>query len=395
MTTQNSRPTTHDPRRGFILAPVYLLITFLMIAGASFFSRVVSEKWHAERYADGVRAFYLAEAGIDRALQSFIGNAGYAGIGYAALAPIGGFEIQVAQPGGPNFRRVEAVGHVPDSNNAGAGYQQRRLEATVQLSDTLFPYGLFAQDRVTIQGDAMTDSYNSTVGPYNPDSPNSKGDIGTNATGAGSVQLQGEARVNGNAFVGAGGSPSTVISQTGDAAVTGTKTSLDEPITLTAPTVPPGVPNSGDLNLGGSTVLVLPGGTYWYNKIALDGSAQLQFQGPATVYLSGDLTVKGNAAVSGLFQDPAQLSFAMVSAGSGDVNELELTGHSRIFATIDAPLSTFQFGGNAELFGALIAREGTFKGNSRLHYDEALGQGYAGGVPTKSWVVSWREIHNP
>lgn len=381
--------------RGFILAPVYLLVTFLLISGSSFFYRVVAEKWHSDRYVEGTRAFYLAEAGIDQALQSFIGNGNYAGAQYTALAPTGGFEILVTQPGAANQRRIEAVGHVPSNNPNGVGYQQRRLEVYVQLSDTLFPYGLFADNQVRVKGNARTDSYNSNLGPYNPLSPNANGDIGTNATSAGSIELEGDAQVNGNAFVGVGGDPNSVISETGDATVTGTKTSLDQAVALTPPEVPSGVSNRGDLILGGSTVLVLPGGTYWYNKIKLEGSAQLQFTGPATVYLSGDLEVKGNSTVSGVLQQPTQLSFAMVGSGSGGVNELELTGNGRIYATINAPSSEFEFGGNSQLFGALIAREGRFKGNSQLHYDEALGQTYSGGVPTRTWVIAWKEMANP
>ncbi len=54
-------------RRGFILIASYLVIAVLIILGAAFFSRSITETRVADRNTASLQAFYLAEAGIDQA----------------------------------------------------------------------------------------------------------------------------------------------------------------------------------------------------------------------------------------------------------------------------------------------------------------------------------------
>ena len=382
--------------RGFILISVYLLVTFLLISGAAFFYRVLAEARHNDRFVDGVRSFYLAESGLDQALQSLIGNANYAGIAYTALAPIGGFEIVVTQPGQPNLRRILVTGHVPDNNPASAGYQQRQLEAYAQLTDSPFQNALFTDGDIEMNGNAKTDSYNASTAPYDPAQPGSKGHVGTNSTGSGDVELKGNATVNGDAFVGVGGNPNQVIQLQGNSTISGSKVPLDTAVTLTPQTVPGGVQNSGDLILSGNQQMVLPSGTYWFTKIEIKGNAQLTVQGTASIYVTGDVKLDGNVTLSAvslanpLLQQPNQLTLAVV--GNKDV---KIEGNGRLFGKVNAPQSEIEVKGNGQLFGSAIAKEAELKGNAKIHFDESTAQTYSGGAPTKTWVASWREVFNP
>ena len=57
--------------------------------------------------------------------------------------------------------------------------------------DTKFDHAVFARSNVTFNGNNYVDSYNSSVGPWSVASRLLHGEIGTNATGNGSVLLNG------------------------------------------------------------------------------------------------------------------------------------------------------------------------------------------------------------
>ncbi|HLL20872.1 MAG TPA: hypothetical protein VK427_02015, partial [Kofleriaceae bacterium] len=109
-----------------------------------------------------------------------------------------------------------------------------------------FDYALFARNTVHIQGNAGTDSYDSAVAPYATANACDGADIGSNSTAAGAVHVQSNSTdVCGDAFVGAGGSPGSVI--TGNGNILGTRAAQGTNLVLgnvTIPALPPAaVPN--------------------------------------------------------------------------------------------------------------------------------------------------------
>lgn len=61
-------------KKGIILISCYLVIAVLIIFGAFAISKTVSEGWLSQRYNDTMKAFYLAEAGIETARKYIIDN---------------------------------------------------------------------------------------------------------------------------------------------------------------------------------------------------------------------------------------------------------------------------------------------------------------------------------
>ena len=85
-----------------------------------------------------------------------------------------------------------------------------------------FDYAIFAKDKIHIQGNAGTDSWNSTMGSYASTNACSDADIGTNSTSAGAgVIKSGSTTVCGDVFSGAGSDPGSVF--TGNGNITGSQ----------------------------------------------------------------------------------------------------------------------------------------------------------------------------
>lgn len=94
------RPT----ERGFILVTLYMLLGLLLALGAVLISQAVAEVRAAQRAQAGVQAWYLAEAGVDRAIAqlklNFLWNAGFTN---QTGGPTGSFSVQVEDL--PNARK--------------------------------------------------------------------------------------------------------------------------------------------------------------------------------------------------------------------------------------------------------------------------------------------------
>ncbi len=97
---------------------IILIITVVMaLIGEAIISRTVSENMAAQKNFESNRAFWLAEAGIQQALQDLRGNYALTSIAYTKLGPtgseIGGFSVSVSGSG--MNRTVVASGCVPAS----------------------------------------------------------------------------------------------------------------------------------------------------------------------------------------------------------------------------------------------------------------------------------------
>jgi hypothetical protein len=152
------------------------------------------------------------------------------------------------------------------------------------------------------------------------------------------------------------------------------KTARAFPTTLPASTQPTAPPN----------VYVLAG---WSQS----SQTATVVQGPATVYINGDLTLKGQSTlkidsatgkvifyVNGNFDAkggtitntglPTSLDINMTKAGT----TLSLGGGGNLYAHILAPLSDVNISGNPGFYGSVISKTLTVTGNSAIHYDESV-----------------------
>jgi hypothetical protein len=139
---------------------------------------------------------------------------------------------------------------------------------------------------------------------------------------------------------------------------------------------PGGVPT--DLHV--KSDMTLQSGTYYFTRIAVDNNADINFNGPATVYIDGDVQFSQDNGVYAYQRIPANLRIFMRGTGTsfGGSNANNIT----VVADITAPQTNFQVNNNALLIGAATFRTITVKNNAEFYYDESLNKslGISGGA---------------
>jgi hypothetical protein len=247
---------------------------------------------------------------------------------------------------------------------------------------------------ITMSGQAFTDSYNSTIGPYGSplQTVTNQGNIQTN----GPITLSGQAYVNGNA------NPGPNYPFSGTPPVSGSYATLSAPITVSPVVIPPGpynnnniviVNNKGEetpynggssLSYNGSDPLKIPGGTYYFDSINITGNAQVIVTGPSIIYVGGNVLISGKGVINGTANNsPANLG---IYATGNDIN---LSGQSAYYGTVYAPNATVTLTGQTDLYGAIVCGSSVDAGQASIHYDLALAN--ATTAPANYRATSWME----
>ena len=242
------------------------------------------------------------------------------------------------------------------------GTTQRQVGALLFRQQTSpFSSALFGRDGVTLNGNADTDSYDSSIGPYGGPNQFAGGHIASN----GNISLVGNATVNGDATPGPKGS----VNLTGNAVVTGLTTPANSTRTLSPATLPAGAVDIGAISLGGNHTSTLTAGTYQVSSMSIGGNAKLIIDataGPVNLYVTGAIDVGGNGISNG--SGKAQnLNIAQI--GGSDVS---LSGNAAFVGVVYAPDSPLSLHGNADLYGSFIGKSISVTGNGGIHYDQFL-----------------------
>ncbi len=239
-----------------------------------------------------------------------------------------------------------------------------------------------------MSGNAVFDSYNSNYGAYGGSNKNANGTVAVNSTGIGKLGLSGNAKINGNVLVGYGGE-STVVSTSGNAKITGTRSNLTQdwtnPATVTVPTGATPV----SLNVSGNNTLTLSAGTYSASSISISGNAKIVTSGEVTIYVSGAINISGNGILV-TNNHPANL--ILYSTGSSNVS---ISGNGSFYGGIYAPNSAVTTSGNGDFFGAMISKTYTQTGNGSIHYDVAMNTIQGPADPNQTQIVrvkAWQEM---
>ena len=250
--------------------------------------------------------------------------------------------------------------------------------AAAQWNGLPFNAPVFAQNGITM-GNGITDSYNSDLGPYNPATAGSNGDLATNA----SISLSGTV-VHGDA---------TAVGTITGGTVTGTRTQNAPPFPsmpiLACPTggysilptpFPSGVSynaGSGDLVVGGGHTYTLnvPPSQYYFHSISLTGGSTLSFNNPSgkkvDIFLADGLNIGGGGVgnTSGL---PTRLGF-WACGSPASPTKWDLSGGSSGYFSLYAPNHLVRVGGSGgQIFGAVVAATFSASSNASFHFDEAL-----------------------
>lgn len=372
--------------KGFVMISSYMMLAMIMTLSFAMAARSNVFIQNSERNQSRILAFDMAEAGVDYAMNQLASNPEYTGAEYTDLSTdtaSGGYEVTITTPqDNANIRMIQTTGYSPGNDSNERGYSARSITAYVQMNEqNYFDSAIFASESITLSGNAMIDSYNSSEGDYSEDSASSNGNIGTNSTSSGGISLSGNSVVNGNAAFGPGGDENSVVSISGNAELNGDADAAGAERADEVQTT--GVASSGSVSIAGSTTLTLSTGTYHYSSISITGNAKIRVTGAVTIYVDGDIHIAGNG-VSNTTSDPTNcLIFS-----SGD--SVSISGNGSFYGAIHAPEADVQNTGNGEIFGAIVAETYTQTGNGNLHYDEALEDVGGSGVQSLS-QVAWNE----
>ena len=339
------------------------------------------------------RAFYLAEAGIERAIAHLNSDKAWRNGYYKQVLEGGNYTVTVTDKTTNPLLGDSIV-------LAGTGVfwdGTANLEVWL-VKNGRYPYrhAAFGDELLFMQNDACTDSYNSDSGTYSVTQNNSGGDIGSNEE----ISIKDNVTVGGDLTTATGGTiqVTSPASYTGDTSTTADPQSLDlvsdddyayAQANNSAPAGFIGTGysySSGNLEIQDNKTLTLNSGTYYFKKLHLKNQAQIQLAPGANVkiFIVGDLLIEdqGKLNITGV---PSQC--AIFTKGT----YVDFKNGSTIKATVYAPNCDFMHQNTSDIYGAVIAKSVEIKNDACIHYDRAL-YNYSFGVGGDYEKVAWRQL---
>jgi len=329
------------------------------------------------------KAFHLAEAGLDDAMQRLRVDPTYTGTTSSTLAnDSGGYtlDVQTVQDQ-PSVRVVRSTGFCPSDGPTLAGSTTRTVEAVVEIRKAAGPGSGIVGDR-SVQFDGLG---NGTDG-MTIDSR-----IRTNDKAARAVSLIGRVTVMGDVILGPGSEPEEVLWMTPrtwpsirGSVIVATKTLPLEPVEL------PVLSDRGNLRISGQEVVTLPGGLYRFHDIRITGQGQLVFTGPAQVYVEQNLEIAGNG-IRTTTNLPSDLAFYTTG------QHVSISEDANLSAKLNAPYAAVDISTRGTIYGMVTGQDVVIRGPSHIRYDETLNiydealNPPGENDPVQIHLLSWRE----
>ena len=383
-----------------LFAVVLLTLTGMALLNLGFQTRI-----SAIRTAQGMQARWSADAGLIKAVvemnnkltaKTWSDISMPAAIDEALFQSNQSFSYQVDKDGGGNYT-VTSTGIT--------GPAIKRVYATMGFKG-LFDNAILVKDRISLMPKTLIAGYNSE----DPTDTDLDLTIGTTSTAADRIPIGPGTVIEADVFVGVGGDPNTVIGAGGT--ITGRKFTLHEELDFPV-IIPPPLPDTGTALSSTGTITLDPTQSGTYTEISLSQSGLLEIQGgDVELYITGNIDLGNGCEV--IVQPGSSLTLyvdgdinADNSLGfnnqAGNVKDFQLfaTGteeqvfnmkaKSSIFGTIYAPDVDIQMYAKAEMRGAIVGKNVTFKSGGIFYYDEALRDVSIDDVGARFIVKRWRE----
>ncbi|MCK4905295.1 hypothetical protein KAS42_03525 [bacterium] len=394
---------------GMALATVMIFTVILLMLGAAFLKLAMDERILAGKGLGVNKAFFLAEAGLDRG-KSWLKTESSSPI--SPVDPFGGIQ---SYGGGTYQVTVSPIisnsqYEVSSTGRFGNPAVSKTLNIVMEVQ-SIFIYAAFGDEDITMKSNTYTDSYNSQDGLYGGANIGLNGDIGTNAITTApdyAISISDNAWVRGDAIIGPGGDIDSAISITDTGLIVGdisVSPSVQELPPVVAPT---GLTDMGaidldgnltintsgqysSINLDNASILTLDGDLILYvtSDLRLNNNSQLVVTSDSTItiYLDGDFYQESNTAVNNVTKDPTKLTIY----GTATADDVIWYSNSEFYGAIYAPNADILINSNAEIYGSIIGNTVTLDSNTRIHYDEALATTTGWGPGSHYVVISWEE----
>lgn len=155
--------------KGFILVASYMVIALLVILATGFATRSIGEQRVANKERDSVQAFWLAEAGVDKAisnLPSFI-SSGQSSTTFSEQLDSGKkYYVVLSETSVSNRFLITSTGGVPDINESVPDNVIRKITAIVEQPVQASPGDITSA--ITANGDVVVMGSAEVNGPVDP-----------------------------------------------------------------------------------------------------------------------------------------------------------------------------------------------------------------------------------
>jgi fibro-slime domain-containing protein len=255
---------------------------------------------------------------------------------------------------------------------------------------------ILVRDKIEIDDKCVVDSFDSNVGPYDGPPPGGGTNWGsdalvqTNAVKNDMVKIKNNSKLNGDVLVGAGASPSSVIKLESGGQITGSRSTLAEPLPIPVVAPPPMGPSVGDVTYEDVTATL---STDLHCKKLKIEKAILEISGNVTIrcddrfdmkdraeivllpnstltlYVSKDSKIEDRCKINMNTGNPQLVSFRRISMGKRA--KIEIKKDSEVCAWIQGAKTELKLEDKAAVFGNFMGEKVTMKKSSKLHVDMA------------------------
>lgn len=397
-------------QKGIALVITLLVMTLLLIIGSAFLSISSTETLIAINERKRVQAFQLAEAGAERAIAELDINRAYPGSGGEQNLGLGTYSVTVCPPNcvppavapaDPNQQLITATGCV---RNCG---MVSRATAQVQVQiqrGSPFQVGLFGLDLVELAG-TQVDSYDSTVGPYDPLNPGTKGHIHSNNR----FKFWSDNVVNGDVHlvgpaIEESGVNNTIngTTQTGVASIN-VVTDVSYPACTNATGISPAAafvfnPLDCDITVLAGATVTFDQGTHSFHKITVEAGAKLAVTGPVQIYMTDQFKAYNGAVINTSGIPTNLMIFSSFDGVAGSDAVYFDNGSGEFYGGIYALNGEVEFQNAApgwQIYGAIVAEHIDIENGAQFHYDLALAQSPSPAGKFRPTAGTWREVFAP
>jgi len=388
-------------QRGIVLVTIVLILSLLLGAVTGVVLSTRTDLRTAGNLKRRAKAFYIAQAGLEHAWQELMDGDGWNDF-KAVFAnqetsvlfrkepfSAGSYTVTAEPLPGttPNRIRLIASGCLPAAEPCPAGHSLSVIEGQF-IATPIFSHALLAREQVALSRGALTDSFDSRLGPYTPSGAGSHGDVASD----GEIQLAGaRTEVRGNARAG-----SRILQRgsrvTGDIVTGAPAVGIPSLYSPCGASFSKGSGISGgqyDRSSGvlmgiGSAPVTFAEGSYCLKEIDLRNGGRLFVKGGVTLHLLGQGRFGGG--INNLTQVPGNLK--VFSAFSSKGYGITLSGGAGVSLAIYAAHTGVRFQGQKDFFGAVVAARIDNEEGTRIHFDQALEANDSVFVKR----VAWREL---
>ena len=404
-----------DRRRGSILVMAAVVVGSVAFLSLAMLTMTTASSRRVNEERETTSAMYIAEAALSDAVYD-LANGGEGKIQHRGSYGQKASYFVTSEDMGSGLTRLTATGSI--------GRTSTSVELVVRpTSSSFFNWAAFGDEGLTMDSNAMIDSYDSSLGTYAAQEvngsgsdtyANENGDVGSNQD----IELSSNSGVHGDGIPGVTG---TVILNGSNTFVTGTTLPAADVIGL-PPIVVPAIASGGSMTITGTTTV--PSGDHGFDDLTIDGNASVTIVGPARlvidnfevqsnskiivdptngpveIYVLDDFIISSNTTIASTTLNPADLQINMLSDNVFDPNtnvdiaNVEFNSNAMIYGTIYAPNAAIDIDSNFELFGSVVARHVHLDSNSEVHFDENLMTG-GGGSAAGYETICWRLLGNP